>query len=153
MNMRDYFPDNNDNTHEYDTAQRVKILGISEKRQNELKKMEVKEIPSVGDYENSVEEINTDNIIGVARATIWANTWWDMLSPECCHKNNNFKLFNIDTFDKVLLNPDKEDYPSVIETNKEEYYISGNGLHRLTIAKCLGNKKAVVVVERKCDDK
>lgn len=147
MSMKDYFSDNNDSMLEYDIAQRVKILGISEKRQNELKKMKVKEIPRDGNYENSIKKISTDNIVGVARPTIWANTWWDMLLPECCHKNYIFKLFNIDTFDEVLLNPN-EDYPTVIEINKEEYYISGDGLHRLTIAKCLGNKKAVVVVER-----
>ena len=56
-------------------------------------------------------------------------------------------MYDADTFDMVLQCEHSDDYPSVVEY-QGGYYISGNGLHRLTIAKCLGNKKARVVVQR-----
>jgi len=38
-----------------------------------------------------------------------------------------------------------QEYPEAIKKDSK-YYIDGNGANRLTLAKCLGNKMAVVAV-------
>lgn len=133
---------------EINLEERIKILGLSDERVQELKSMPVKEIiyNSDGNYQNTLEIIDTDRIVGLARC-FWDNNWLDVLSEKYCHKVRNFTRYDADTFDIVLQCEHSDDYPSVIEC-QGEYYISGNGLHRLTMAKCLGNRKAKVVVQR-----
>lgn len=133
---------------EINLDERIKILGLSDERVQELKNMPVKEIiyNSDGNYQNTLEIIDTDKIVGLARG-FWDNNWLDVLSEKYCHKVRNFTSYNPDTFDRVLQCDNSTDYPSVVEF-QGEYYISGNGLHRLTMAKCLGNRQAKVVVQR-----
>ena len=64
----------------------------------------------------------------------------DVLSEKYCYEVGNFTNYNQDTFDIVPMSEQIDGYPSVVEY-QGEYYISDNGLHRLTIAKCLGNNK------------
>lgn len=73
----------------------------------------------------------------------------DALGNKLCHKYKNFEDYNQDEFDKILMNPENtnDKHPEVIEQDGK-YFIKGNGTHRLTIEKCLGGKKAKVVVRR-----
>lgn len=146
MNLSD-FANNNNNGLSLDD--KVEILGLNEQRVNELKKTIVEQFP-LSNCENkkmskSLKLIDTDKIVGLARP-VWGETsWLEILDNKYCHKDINFEEFEIDMFDDVLMKVTQDGYPSVIEY-KNKYYISGNGLHRLSIAKCIGNKKAKVNV-------
>lgn len=150
MNLNDIFKDSvgYEPVPAINLEERIKILGLSKERVEELRNMPVKEVQynSDGNYQNVLDVIDTDKIVGLARC-FWDNNWLDVLSEKYCHKVRNFTMYDADTFDMVLQCEHSDDYPSVVEY-QGEYYISGNGLHRLTIAKCLGNKKARVVVQR-----
>ena len=136
---------------EYALTDRISILHLSKERIAELRHIKLKELPFDPD-DNSIwtlKTINVDNIVGVYRP-MHAKTWIEMLDYKSCHKNKNFMLFQengLAEFTKFLLNPPSDDLPMVIEYNNE-YYIAGEGLHRLTIAKCIGNMKATVAVTK-----
>ena len=130
-----------------DIINKIKILGLSQERVNQLQSMKLK--APVFDINkvkliNTVETINVDDVVGVCRNNT-ANTWLLMLYDEFCHKNSNFEEFNYSSFKKLLLNEPLDGLPIVYEY-QNEYYIGGNGLHRLTIAKCLGGMTAKVAV-------
>jgi len=148
MSLRDLFPEEQNKIKGFGLDERIQIIGLSQKRVEELEKILVKEIPynSNIDYEKKLNIIDTDKIVGLARP-FWDQTWLDVLSDKYCHKNRDFELFNAENFDDILLCEQVDGYPTVVEF-ENEYYISGNGLHRLTIAKCIGNKKAKVIVEK-----
>ena len=138
----------NNEYHELNLDDKINILELSIERVDELKKIKVKELSFHEDTKeliNKMQVINVDDVIGLARPVYGDISWLDILDNKYCHKNRNFDLYNKETFDYVLMNEVQDDYPVVIEY-KKKYYIAGNGLHRLTMAKCLGNKKARVIV-------
>ncbi|BDH60690.1 hypothetical protein MTP04_08200 [Lysinibacillus sp. PLM2] len=62
------------------------------------------------------------------------------------YKGINFTKFkNKEQFEQFILSDPYIGHPLVTVLNNK-YYIQGEGKHRLTIAKCLGLKKAKVVV-------
>lgn len=90
--------------------------------------------------------IEIDKLVGLCRADAqFYNNWLDCLSN--LHKMYIFHRYNPTYFDNLLLNPPTNDLPEVLSLNNE-YYILGNGKHRLTIAKCVGFKKAKVVIKK-----
>lgn len=128
--------------------EKIKILGLSANRIRCLTKTIVKDCPidlSDKKYSTSFQIINSDDIVGVYRP-IHADDWLNMLDDKYCHKNRNFEKFDYDDFTKLLLNEPIDGFPVVIKY-KNKYYIEGNGLHRLTIAKCIGNLTAKVIVK------
>lgn len=127
---------------------KIKKLNLSYKRIGELRKISVEDI-EVYEKEgvHTIETINVDDVVGTNRN--WGEiSWLKALDTKAC-KIANFNRYDADIFDKLLLHPDtmtfNNDYPEVIKKDSK-YYIDGNGANRLTIAKCLGNKMAVVVV-------
>lgn len=149
--ISDFFTNDYKQIQKLSIEEKISILGLSEQRVNELKEMPVREISYNSDtqYQNDLKIINVDEIVGLARP-FYDNNWLDVLSDKYCHKVSNFTNFNKDTFDMVLQCEQIDDYPSVVE-EQGGYYISVDGLHRLTIAKCLGNKKAKVIVQKSND--
>lgn len=132
--------------------EKIQKLGLSEERVNELKKIIVEDC---GDCERiglpTIEIINADDVVGTNRN--WCEiSWLEALDTRAC-KLTNFTRYNSDIFEELLLHPDTmtiyHEYPEVIKKDNK-YYIDGNGANRLTMAKCLGNKKALVAVRDFC---
>lgn len=149
MSLRNLFDEEQVEIKEFSLDERIEIIGLSKRRKKALEKIQVKviEYDAVENYKTSIKTINTDKIVGLARP-FGDKTWLDVLSNKYCHKNKNFRVFNAETFNEVLLSEQSDGYPTVVKY-RNKYYISGNGLHRLTIAKCIGNKRAKVVVEKR----
>lgn len=134
----------------YNLEDRINILHLSKGRVNELRKLELKDLPldPSDDVNCTLKTINVDYIVGVYRP-IHARTWLEMLDSKYCYKEKNFKQLEaagLEIFKKFLLNPNFNDLPIVYQY-KNEYYIAGEGLHRLTIAKCIGHIKTKVAVK------
>lgn len=126
----------------YSLQEKIKKLNLSNDRVEYLKNIEVEELEfnRSDDIIYKGKYINVDDVVGTVRY-IWNNpSWIDFLDK--LHKMRNFDLYKEETFDYIL-NRQNEDCPCVVEKDGM-YYIAGNGKHRLTIAKCLGNKKAFV---------
>lgn len=128
---------------------KVKILGLTDERvrylqNNYIKEFTIKENEYVAAKEIIIE---SDNVVGTIRRIGKTISWYDFLD-ENCHKDNTICRFNKEEFDSVLLNQQTDGLPSVIKV-EDEYYIAGNGLHRLTMAKCLGGKRARVILKEK----
>lgn len=128
---------------------KVKILGLTDQRIRYLKETFVEEYTiNENDYVASKEVvIDSDKVVGTIRSIRENMSWYDFLD-EKCHKDNTIRCYNKENFESVLLNPQIDGLPSVIEVDGE-YYIAGNGLHRLTMAKCLGGKSAKVILKEK----
>jgi len=142
MGFLDYF--SREEYVEYTESDKTNILGLSKMRVEHLKNMAVEIYhDNYANYKREVKIINSDDIIGSTRFTMYGN-WYDMLVKDC-HKQRNFEIFDITIFDEVLMCETSEDVPSVVEVNGQ-YYIAGSGKHRLTFAKCLGNRQVIVVV-------
>lgn len=129
---------------EYNIEDKIKILGLTDERVNFLSKLYVEEIDFY-DGNNAIfrgEIINVDDVVGTTRG-IGNITWLDMLEIQV-HKNRNFDIYNSVKFDEVLLSNQLSDGVPLVVKKENKYYIHGNGLHRLTFAKCIGNKRALV---------
>ncbi|WP_414150286.1 hypothetical protein ACIZ62_12740 [Acetobacterium carbinolicum] len=123
---------------------KIKKLGLTQERIEDLRNMTCKSIKinyiEIGKIE---EYIELSRLVGSCRPNL-GNTWYDNL--EDLHKTTNFERYlNKENFEKYLKNMSEEDLPDVIEF-QDEYYINGNGRHRLTIAKCVGVERIKAVV-------
>ncbi len=139
---------------EYSLTEKICILNLTNDRIRALKSLQLKELPSNIDPEKSVAPwqeklIDVDKVVGAYRP-ISPTSWLDTLDYKYCHKNIDFELFEkygVKAFEEILLSEPYDGYPEVYEYNGE-YYIAGNGLHRLTIAKCIGSMRAVAFVKK-----
>lgn len=117
-------------------------LQLSTQCKNNLKIMPYKEIDIFETSEiESVNRqiINLKYLVGACRNTQLTN-WLDALYK--LRKKRHFDLFHSSASHEVFVNRTNwDDIPEVYDFNGE-YYIHGNGLHRLTIAKCLGIQTA-----------
>ncbi|MBE5918577.1 MAG: hypothetical protein E7272_01920 [Pseudobutyrivibrio ruminis] len=130
-------------------------MGIDDSLKGNLLNEELKEFPRrLTDIDKfgccEKEIIDVDKIVGVARGCTPKN-WAEALSEEYFHKPSTcMKYVSKKAFQDFLLN-DKQSYavglPSIVEVDGE-YYIYGDGYHRLVLARTLGNMKAVVAVRR-----
>lgn len=131
--------------------EKISILGLSKERVNSLKSMKVihkdfrdNHLPA------ELKIIKCDLVIGTCSPGVFVNNWYDLLVKQL-HKNINFVKFgNRDAFAEFLVTKnwfiqENMGYPEVLEI-KGKYYITGNGHHRLTIAKSLGGLSALAVV-------
>ncbi|WP_312652944.1 hypothetical protein [Aminipila sp.] len=95
--------------------------------------------------------IDLDKLVGWYRTdSIGKSNWLECLLG--LHKQINFDLYkNKEEFEKFLYSIKYCDelygLPEVIEY-EGEYFIGGNGKHRLTIAKCVGIKAVPVIVTK-----
>ncbi len=102
---------------------------------------------AIGDYESKLERINSFDIVGSTRNGWGGKTWGDVLD-HCFHKMYWFDNRRIQNINTILLHPLNEDFPVVVEENNK-FYIDGDGLHRLVIAKLLGIENVPVIVKRR----
>lgn len=130
----------------YTLEDKIRILSLSEEQIQLLKEDIVKELD-----ENSVDIISNpyhfmlkiEELVGTTRVIKSETSWLEYLND--CHKGYIFNIYNEDSFDKVLVTEVTDGFPVVYNLDGQ-YYIAGNGKHRLTIAKCLGNKTVKVIV-------
>lgn len=141
-----------------DTSLEYKLsrLGIDDDRKKEIINMRCKycNIPyeyKEEDLKSTLEIIDLDKLKGWDRAdAVGKGNWLECLDG--LHKQRNFDLYkNKGKFEEFL---NAIEYcnelfglPEVIEY-EGEYFISGNGKHRLTIAKCVGIKSVPVIVKK-----
>ena len=131
--------------------EKLKALAIDSNRISVIKSMVYK---SFNRHEeelkfNRFEEneiILLDRLVGLNRCDAHQfKDWIDVLNS--LHKMRNFDIYNKGSFENIIENPPAFDNrPQVISFNGE-FYIDGEGKHRLTIAKCLGIEKAKVDIK------
>lgn len=147
---RVFYDFSSDTFQQYTLEQKIIKLGLSQERVDELSITVVKSIGNINKSNfHMVEEIiDADKVVGLARENSISNiTWLDILDDSFCHKNSNFIEYDEKNFDSVLLSETRDGLPVVVEYNSG-YYIFSNGLHRLSMTKCIGGKKAKVFVYR-----
>ncbi len=89
--------------------------------------------------------IDISDLVGINKEDNF-ESWFDSL--ETLKKQDHFTNFSVNSaFEDILTNPNNlAELPRVIAVG-DKYYVSGNGRHRLTIAKCLGLRtKSIKVV-------
>ena len=115
-----------------------KNIGILEEK---LKVISVEE----AQYSLRKGVIRARDIVGITRIADEGVIWADVLN-DLFHKEHWFQENRIDRIGDILQIPNDENYPSVVEKDNE-YYIDGDGLHRLVIAKLLGIENIVVLIK------
>ena len=132
---------------EYTVDDKIQLLGLSEERVEKLKRLHTNDINF--DYDKHLRspeliEINCDDIVGTTRFD--RMSWLDILGIKL-HKRGNFEKYVKEEFKSFIISGKEpnDGFPEVVKKGNN-YYIAGNGLHRLTIAKCIGDMRATVVV-------
>jgi len=145
--FRERFPQ--EEQRELPLQERLKILQISEEALPALRNLVFEKI-DVDDADYPVSTIvvlPVSRIVGLNRQDPVQN-WLECLGK--LHRKRNFELFtDRETFERFLLNeayPDE--LPHVID-HDGKYYVSTNGKHRITFAKCLGIERLRVRVFQK----
>lgn len=143
INNRSYNRDDNERS----IYKKVDLLNLSTKRINELVSYGFKQI----NLDNSFKYVyiskpvafEADKLVGSARfEDRKTNNWIEYLDDI-----QKMYLFDrLSNIEEILINPLWDMYPEVI-LYKGEYYIGQDGKHRLTLAKCLGNKNVKVIIK------
>jgi len=128
---------------------KLKVLKIDENRFFEIKNMVYKSLEQDDLEEKDFKEnqiIFLDKLVGMSRWDSYQfKNWIEVL--DSLHKMRNFNIYSEKSFENLIENPPSYDnIPQVIYYDGE-FYIDGEGKHRLTIAKCLGIEKAKVGVK------
>lgn len=134
----------NQESREYSLEERCELLGITDVKKD-IEKLEFLwcTIDLEGDTHEVIAEsenlILVDDIIGVARSPIAkVENWIELLGH--LHKKRNFDAYEgKEQFERYMLS-DRKDVPIVYEF-ENNYYVAGEGKHRVTISKCLGLDK------------
>lgn len=130
---------------------KIQVLNLNSNKVNKLRLEQCEEFDLTNDYllesRNLIENFQVDNICGIIyRGEKSVNNWIEQL-------DSTKKMYLIDNntinrIDDILNNPWNEDFPPVAMINEKYYIDKGDGKHRLTIAKCLGNKTAKVIINK-----
>lgn len=119
-----------------------------------LSSMIIEEIPTMVDRVDmgGMVLIQLDKLVGFDRIYNVHN-WWEAIMS--LHKINTLKWISkkekLAEYMQNIEQLNMDGLPCVSEY-KGKYYISDDGCHRLTVAKCVGIKKAYVYVKCLCSD-
>lgn len=119
-----------------------------------LSSMKIERIPSGVDRKEYGEVvcIPLDMLVGYDRICD-AQNWWEAICS--LHKMNTLKwIAEKKDFREYMQNTNKlnaDGFPCVSEY-RGKYYISDDGCHRLTVAKCIGINNVCVYVKCQCSD-
>lgn len=130
---------------------KIEVLKLNDNRVNKLRTEECEEFELTNEYilesESLVENFDVDNLCGIIyRGENHVSNWIDQLDSTT--KMYLIKDESINIIDYILNNPYNELFPTVAMINGKYYIDQIDGKHRLTIAKCIGNKKATVIINR-----
>lgn len=131
---------------DYTLNDKIEILNLSDERVSYLNKIKIEDADFPDRINKcSLEFIDLNNLVGTTR-NFKGLTWLELLG-DFCHKPRTIENFRNKESYKIFIESTNIyiDYPEVLK-KEGKYYIAGNGLHRLTIAKCLGLEKALCVV-------
>ncbi|OSX93869.1 hypothetical protein BTJ45_01933 [Bacillus mycoides] len=136
--------------------EKLKILGINPLLKSQLASMPYKATflsdAEFDESKNELKIIDLNDLVGMCRPDAdRVENWLEALEAleVLVYKGINFNRYKgKEQFEKFMLNPESwaQWYP-VVTLMDDKYYIEGDGKHRLTIAKCLGIKKALVIVK------
>jgi hypothetical protein len=135
---------------EYTLDDRISLLGLTEKRIEEVMKLEFESIwldnDVIDEKQFREENIEVDDIVGICNRIDQADNWIDLLGA--LHKMRNFddyKKYQKQQFDVILVDPERYGIPvPKVISHQGKLYIAGEGKHRMTMAKCIGAKSAKV---------
>ncbi|GLC89803.1 hypothetical protein [Lysinibacillus piscis] len=133
--------------------EKLKIFEIDPLLKSKIASMAYKAIYLTDDEfdesKNELKTMNLNDLEGICRPDAdRAGNWLEALDI-LVYKGINFDRYKgREQFKKFLLDPEQwgQWYP-VVTYIDDKYYIEGEGKHRLTIAKCLGIKEALVIVK------
>ncbi len=119
------------------------ILGISTQREAQLKGSYFEEFDLVeNEYKQKLvsfeEGFSADLLCGVINRGDKVTNWMEQL--DSLTKMYLFDSKKYSQIDSIFNNPCYELYPYVVKIADKYYIGSDDGKHRLTIAKCIGNK-------------
>lgn len=128
---------------------KIEVLKLTDNRVNKLRIEEFEEIDLKNEYvldnESLVEDFDVDNLCGIIyRGGNHVSNWIEQLDSTT--KMYLFRDNLINIIDNILRYPNGGDLPTVAMINGKYYIDEFQGKHRLTIAKCIGNKKAPVII-------
>ena len=131
--------------------ERLDILGIDKARKDQIKELQYIEVNfDESEYEknNYKDSILIKDLIGVNRGRLNNDNWLNTLSnldhdqPFLYLKEGN----SFDDFIKMVMELLPDEKIRVLKDSNGKYVINNDGMHRLTIAKCLGIKQISVTV-------
>lgn len=130
--------------------EKLKILEIDTSLKDKIKSIPYEaEYLSADEFDENTKElkiIDLDELVGMCRTDADRVSNWLEALEILVNKGINFSEYKSkEQFEKFILSDPYIGYPLVTVLNNK-YYIQGEGKHRLTIAKCLGLKKAKVIV-------
>lgn len=130
---------------------KIEVLKLNNNRVNKLRVEEFEEFDLINEYilesDSEVENFQADNLCGIIyRGGNHVSNWIEQLDSTT--KMYLFRDNLINIIDNMLRNPMGGDLPTVAIINGKYYIDEFEGKHRLTIAKCIGNKKATVTLNR-----
>ncbi|MCM3005777.1 hypothetical protein [Priestia koreensis] len=136
-----------------DLDEKLKILEIDPLLKSKLASMAYKAIYLTDDEfdesKNELKVINLIDLVGVCRPDADKVENWLEALDILVYKGISFNRYKgREQFEKFMLDPERwgQWYP-VVTYIDDKYYIEGDGKHRLTIAKCVGIKEALVIVK------
>lgn len=139
----------NRNSVTFSEEEKLQLLGIEDEIEA-IKKLRFEKVNiDYQDVQGEFQIIDLNKLIGINNRGDDSNNWIELLFD--LHKNQNFIEFTRGNFINYisLLCESQEELPIVIEDIKGNYFIDGNGKHRLTIAKCMSVEKFPVIVKKK----
>lgn len=131
---------------------KIKYLNLTTDDINYIKSLPF-EKPS-GDYSNSKlsninpQIISVEDIKGTLRFSGEANNWFEYMD-KYVQKLRTYEFYNSnkDIFEHILIDKKHNGLPTLVKI-EDSYYIkeSGDGNHRVTIAKCTGKSKIAAII-------
>ncbi len=123
---------------------KLKKLSLDEDDMFRLSNMDCESICLTKIGKPLCKSINIKDLKGYARSDIDEDNWLGGLKS--LRKMYIFERFGgFESFNEVLNGKNNVDGLPEVTEHKGEYYISGDGRHRLTIAKCIGIDTAKVI--------
>lgn len=139
MNLKEMYGESQFMSEDEIEKEKIEILEIDNSKIQLLKSLEFKKLNYCDNNKDNLIEkiINVKDIVGTSRIICNEDNWFDYMLKDA-HKMRNFREFanNKNSYQDFLLTS-SYDLPHVYEYNNE-YYIGGNGKHRIVIAKCFG---------------
>ncbi|CEO36556.1 Uncharacterised protein [[Clostridium] sordellii] len=139
-------------TDEEKLNEKITCLGLSSQDINRIKQLTFQK--PTGDYSHLNESkqnpqiIDVNDIKGTLRFASDANDWYEYMD-KYVQKLNTYKSYskNKDSFNDMLTDINHSGLPTLTKIGNY-YYIkeSGDGNHRVTIAKCIGAQKIAAII-------
>ena len=131
---------------------KIKYLGLTQQDISRIKKLPfekpIEDYSHLNTPNSKLQIVNVDDIVGTLRYAGDSTNWYDYMD-KYVNKLNTYQSYykNKASFQAMLIDSNQDSYPTLTKIGNS-YYIkeSGDGNHRITIAKCIGAQKVVAIV-------